>query len=73
MLEAYVSTMHDKNPTPESAFDPPTHDSHDHANGLAGRLISIGRDCGAHLDEPFLSADHAELLYDKNGLPPAQD
>jgi hypothetical protein len=65
--------MHDENPTPESAFDPPMRDSDDHAKGLAERLMSIGKDCAAHLDEPFLSDNHADLLYDKNGLPPAQD
>jgi antitoxin VapB len=37
--------------------------------GLAARLVSIGKDCAAHLDEPFRSADHGELLYGKNGLP----
>ena len=37
--------------------------------GLASRLLAIGKDCAAHLKEPFLSADHAELLYDERGLP----
>jgi antitoxin VapB len=36
---------------------------------LADRLLAIGRDCAAHLKEPFRSADHAELLYDERGLP----
>ena len=36
---------------------------------LADRLLAIGRDCAAHLKEPFRSADHAELLYDECGLP----
>ena len=35
----------------------------------AGKLLEIGRDCAAHLKEQFRSADHAELLYDENGLP----
>lgn len=36
---------------------------------LAERLISIGRDCAAHLKEPFRTLDHGELLYDEKGLP----
>jgi antitoxin VapB len=36
---------------------------------LADRLLAIGRDCAAHLKEPFRSADHADLLYDEHGLP----
>jgi antitoxin VapB len=31
--------------------------------GLAERLTRIGRACAEHLVEPYLSADHAELLY----------
>ena len=37
--------------------------------GLAERLTQIGRDCAAHLKEPFRSADHSDLLYDDKGLP----
>lgn len=37
--------------------------------GLAERLLAIGRDCAAHLKEPYRSADHADLLYDERGLP----
>ena len=37
--------------------------------GLADRLLAIGKDCAAHLKEPFRSADHGELLYDERGLP----
>ncbi|MGH7113756.1 MAG: type II toxin-antitoxin system VapB family antitoxin [Stellaceae bacterium] len=37
--------------------------------GLAGRLLAIGKDCAAHLKEPFRSADHADLLYDERDLP----
>ncbi|CAN5805132.1 hypothetical protein BH23ACT12_BH23ACT12_17220 [soil metagenome] len=37
--------------------------------GLAGRLVAIGQDCAAHLDEPFRSADHGDLLYGEDGLP----
>jgi len=36
---------------------------------LADRLIAIGKDCAAHLREPFRSVDHGELLYDERGLP----
>jgi antitoxin VapB len=36
---------------------------------LADRLLMIGKDCAAHLKEPFRSADHADLLYDDRGLP----
>jgi len=36
---------------------------------LAQRLLQIGRDCAAHLKEPYRSADHGELLYDEKGLP----
>jgi antitoxin VapB len=37
--------------------------------GLAERMTQIGKDCAAHLKEPFRSADHGELLYDEKGLP----
>jgi antitoxin VapB len=36
---------------------------------LAERLLRIGRDCAAHLREPFRSAEHGDLLYDDKGLP----
>jgi antitoxin VapB len=36
---------------------------------LAARLIRIGKDCAAHLKEPFRSADHGDLLYDEKGMP----
>jgi antitoxin VapB len=36
---------------------------------LADRLLLIGKDCAAHLKEPFRSADHGGLLYDDRGLP----
>jgi antitoxin VapB len=36
---------------------------------LADRLIEIGKECAAHLKEPFRSADHGDLLYDDRGLP----
>ncbi len=37
--------------------------------GLANRLLRIGKDCAAHLKEPYRSADHGEILYDDRGLP----
>jgi antitoxin VapB len=36
---------------------------------LADRLLAIGRECAAHLKEPFRSIDHGEMLYDERGLP----
>ncbi len=39
------------------------------AGGLAERLLAIGRDCAAHLKEPYRSTDHGKLLYDDRGLP----
>ncbi len=38
-------------------------------SGLAERLVKIGKDCAAHLREPFRSVDHGELLYNERGLP----
>jgi antitoxin VapB len=35
---------------------------------LADRLLAIGKDCAAHLKEPFRTVDHGDLLYDKSGL-----
>jgi len=37
--------------------------------GLADRLMRIGKDCAARLQEPFRSAAHGDLLYDDKGLP----
>ncbi|HUZ77386.1 MAG TPA: type II toxin-antitoxin system VapB family antitoxin [Chloroflexota bacterium] len=36
---------------------------------LAERLLAIGADCAAHLQEPYASIDHGDLLYDELGLP----
>jgi antitoxin VapB len=36
---------------------------------LAGFWLAPDKDCAAHLKEPFRSADHGDLLYDKRGLP----
>jgi antitoxin VapB len=38
------------------------------AIGLADRLLAIGKDCAAHLKEPFRSADHSDWLYDERGI-----
>lgn len=37
--------------------------------GMAERLLKIGRECAAHLKEPYKSMDFDELLYDEKGLP----
>ncbi len=36
---------------------------------LAERILKIGRECAAHLKEPFKSIDIDELLYDEKGMP----
>ena len=36
---------------------------------LVERILEIGRDCAAHLKEPYKSVDHGDLLYDEKGLP----
>jgi hypothetical protein len=38
-------------------------------DNLAERLLEIGRECAAHVKEPYRSIDHGELLYDEKGLP----
>ena len=40
-----------------------------HTGLLAERLMAIGRDCASRLQEPFLSTEHGDLLYDDRGLP----
>ncbi len=37
--------------------------------GLAERLLKIGRECANHLKEPYKSIDIDELLYDEKGMP----
>ena len=37
--------------------------------GLADRLLKIGKECASHLKEPFRSGEHGDLLYDEKGLP----
>jgi antitoxin VapB len=41
----------------------------EHGISLADRLVKIGKDCAAHLQEPYRSVDHGELLYNEKGLP----
>ena len=36
---------------------------------LAERLLDIGRDCAAHLKQPFRTIEHADMLYNDRGLP----
>jgi antitoxin VapB len=43
--------------------------SRERGGSLADRLLAIGKDCAAHLAEPYRSIDHGELLYDNLGLP----
>jgi antitoxin VapB len=38
-------------------------------HSLSERLLAIGRDCAAHLKEPYKSMDIDELLYGEKGLP----
>jgi antitoxin VapB len=38
-------------------------------DGLAERLLKIGKECAPLWKEPFRSMDHGELLYDEKGLP----
>ncbi|HTW30513.1 MAG TPA: type II toxin-antitoxin system VapB family antitoxin [Candidatus Sulfotelmatobacter sp.] len=37
--------------------------------GIAERILAIGRECAAHLKEPYKSVDIDELLYDEKGMP----
>jgi len=41
----------------------------EHGTSLADRLVKIGKDCAAHLQEPYRTVDHGELLYNEKGLP----
>ena len=42
---------------------------HERAGSLSAKLVAIGKECAAHLKEPYLTVDHGELLYDERGLP----
>ena len=37
--------------------------------GMAARLLAIGREAAPLFKEPYRSVDHGDLLYDENGLP----
>ena len=37
--------------------------------GMAERLLKIGKECAPLWKEPFRSMDHGDLLYDEKGLP----
>ena len=37
--------------------------------GLADRLVQIGKKCAARLKGPYRSKAHGDLLYDEKGLP----
>ena len=37
--------------------------------GLADRLVAIGKDCAARLKDPYRTLDHGDLLYDESGRP----
>lgn len=39
------------------------------SGSLAERLLAIGRDCAARLDDRTRTVDHGELLYGPDGLP----
>ena len=39
------------------------------ADGLANRLLAIGKDCATHLKEPWRTIEHGESLDDDRGLP----
>jgi antitoxin VapB len=41
----------------------------ENSSGLADRLLAIGKDCAAHLKDPYRSAEHGTLLYGDRGLP----
>jgi len=38
-------------------------------DGLAERLLKIGKESAPLWKEPFRSAEHGDLLYDEKGLP----
>jgi antitoxin VapB len=41
----------------------------DSKENMAERILKIGRECAAHLKEPYKSIDIDELLYDEKGMP----
>ncbi len=55
-----------KKPAPRKQPDRVRHTDQPH---LARQLLRIGKECAAHINEPFRSVDHGDLLYDDKGLP----
>jgi antitoxin VapB len=53
----------------EAVRERPDRVRREQAASLADRLLAIGKDCAARLNEPFRSADHGDLLYGELGLP----
>jgi antitoxin VapB len=53
----------------EAARERLDHVRRKHGVDLAERLLVIGRDCAAHLKEPYRSTNHGTMLYDERGLP----
>jgi len=43
--------------------------AHPKKQGLAERLLRIGKDCASRLKGPARTIDHGEMLYDEKGLP----
>jgi antitoxin VapB len=41
----------------------------DHDEDAVERWLSTGRRIRSHMQEPYLSIDHGDLLYDELGLP----
>jgi antitoxin VapB len=41
----------------------------EHGDSLEDRLVKIGKECAANLEEPYRLVDHGEMLYDERGLP----
>lgn len=37
--------------------------------GLAKKMLAIGKDCAARLKSPYDTVDHGDLLYGEDGLP----
>ncbi len=44
-------------------------EKHPKKEGVAEKLMEIGRDFAAHADPKLMAIDHGDLLYDENGLP----
>jgi antitoxin VapB len=62
-----VSLTHAVTEALREKLDREKHRRHD--KPLSAELLEIGERCAAHVRRPVKSSDHADLLYDKNGLP----